>query len=108
MKRSASRGSTTMEQRLSDFLLDQVALYNMDGAGLPSKQDQTARYFLGRFAEEIIEGREAFTSEKFSILDLDLDLEKALLNEPEITEIEIDRILSCRALENVSAMVKRL
>jgi len=97
-----------MEQRLSEFLLNQVESYEMDGANRPSKQDRAARIVLGEIAEQLIEARESFSNERFSILDIELDLEKALLNEPEINEIEIDRVLSCRSLENVSAMVKRV
>jgi hypothetical protein len=90
------------EQRLSDFLLSHVDLYGMDGANRPSKKDQEARFFLAAIAVELIEAREAFTGEKFALY------EKALQNEPEITEGEIDRVVSCRALQSVSGMVKRL
>jgi hypothetical protein len=77
----------TMEQRLSEFLLNQVESYEMDGANRPSKQDRAARIVLGEIAEQLIEARESFSNERFSILDIELDLEKALLNEPEINEI---------------------
>jgi hypothetical protein len=97
-----------MEQRLSDFLLEQVDLYGTDGASLPSKRDLAIRFYLEKMAEQIIEARESFSNEKFSILDFDLDLEKGLQNDPQIFEIEIDRVLTCRALEDVPRMVKRL
>ena len=83
----------------------------MTGTGLtpPSKADQTARLYLEKIAKEIIAGREAFTSDESSVFEVALvDLEKALLNEPEITECEVDRVLTCRALEEVPEMVKRL
>ncbi len=91
-----------MEQRLSDYLLGQIALYDMDGVNRPSERDQEARFYLERIAEEIIAAREGFTDEKFAIL------EKALQNEPEITECEIDRVLTCRSLQEVPEMVRRL
>lgn len=91
-----------MEQRLSDFLWNQIALYDMDGVRRPSAEDQEARFYLERIAEEIIAAREGFTDEKFAIL------EKALRDDAEITECEIDRVLTCRALEKIPEMVTRL
>ena len=94
-----------MEQRLSDYLLDQIAhvnRYGMDGVNPASKGDQVAQFYLERIAKEIIAGREAFTDEEFAIW------EKCLQNEPEITEAEVDRVLSLRVLEDVPAMVNRL
>jgi hypothetical protein len=102
-----------MEQRLSDCLLEQVDLCGTDGTSLPSKRDLTARFYLQKIAERLIEFRESFTDGEFSLLDLGseldhLDLEKGLQNDPEGFEIEIDRVLTCRALQEVPGMVKRL
>src|ERR1035438_10528642 len=100
-----------MEQPLSDFLLEQVDLYP-DGL-MPSKRDLTARLYLEKIAKRLIEFRESFTDGEFFLLDLGsevdrLDLEKGLQNDPEGFEIEIDRVLTCRALQEVPGMVKRL
>jgi hypothetical protein len=102
-----------MEQRLSEFLLSQVDLYGRDGAGLPSKQDQTFNFYLEKIAKRLIEFRESFTDGEFYLLDLGsdldrLDLEKGLQNAPEIFEPEIDRVLSIQALEHIPKTVKRL
>ncbi|HEV2462242.1 MAG TPA: hypothetical protein VGT04_00425 [Acidobacteriaceae bacterium] len=50
----------------------------------------------------MIKGRESFTCQSFDVL------EKALRDEPEITEGEIDRVLTTRALSEMSGMVKRI
>jgi hypothetical protein len=99
-----------MERRLlvSEYLTSQVGLYDMDGADQPSERDRIARSYLERVAETIIEAREAFTGDQFSVLGVsDCDWEKALQNEPEIVEEEMDRVLSCQLLQDVPAMVKR-
>ncbi len=92
------------EPRLSEFLLEQAELFGVEGGGLPTKEDETARLVLGIIAEEIIAGRETFTDEKFA----NLDLEKALQNAPDVTEAEIDRTMSLRVLKEVQSMVTRL
>jgi hypothetical protein len=102
-----------MEQRLSEFLLEQVDLYGRDEIGLPSKHDRTMIFYLEKIAKRLIEFRESFTDGEFFLLDLGsdldrLDLEKGLQNDPDLFEIEIDRVLSRQVLEEVPGMVKRL
>jgi len=58
------------------------------GAGLPSKYGQTD---LEKIAKRVVECRESFTEEEFSLLDSDsdldrLDLEKGIQNDPETFE----------------------
>jgi hypothetical protein len=101
-----------MEPRLSEFLLEQVDLFGRDGIGLPSKHDLTMISYLEKIAKRLIEFRESFTDGEFFLLDLGsdldrLDLEKGLQNDPELFEIEIDRVLSRQILESVPAIVKR-
>lgn len=102
-----------MEQRLSEFLLEQVDLYGTDGAGLPSKHDRTMSFYLEKIAKQLIESRESFTDGDFHLLDLGsdldrLDLEKGVLNDSGIFEMELDGVLSRQILENMSVMVTRL
>lgn len=102
-----------MEQRLSEFLLEQVDLYGTDGTGLPSKYDRTIISCLEGMAKRLIDSRESFIDGDFHLLglgsDVDrVDLEKGLQNDPEAFELEIDRVLTCQALEEIPATVKRL
>ncbi|MGH9606071.1 MAG: hypothetical protein ACRD3N_10280 [Terracidiphilus sp.] len=91
-----------MEQRLSEWLSAQIELFDMREGKTPSAADQEARFCLERIAEELVEGREAFTDPRFEVL------ERALRDESEITEGEIDRVLAGRVLLGVSGMVKRV
>lgn len=91
-----------MEPRLSDWLATQIELFDMREGDRPSAADREARFYLERVAEELIEGRESFTNEYFEIL------EHALRNEPEITEGEIDRVLTSSVLSGVRGMVIRV
>lgn len=91
-----------MEERLSDWLTSQIELFDMREGYTPSPADRKARFYLERIAEELVKGRESFTRHSFEVL------EGALRNEPEITEGEIDRVLTTRALSEMSGMVKRI
>ena len=91
-----------MDQRLSEWLTSQVELFDMREGNAISPRDREALFFLERIAEELVEGREAFTDERFEVL------EKALRNVPEIAEGEIDRVLSTRMLLEVRGMVSRV
>lgn len=91
-----------MDERLSDWLTSQSALFDVREGYTPSPEDREAQFYLERIAEELIEGREAFTSECFEVL------ESALRNQPEILEGEIDRILTTRALSGIRGMVTRV
>ncbi len=91
-----------MEERLSEWLTSQIELFDTREGNTPSAADREARFYLQRIAEKLIEGREAFTSERFAVLD------QAFRNEPEITEGEIDRVLTIRALGGISSMIRRI
>jgi hypothetical protein len=92
-----------VEQRLSEWLNYQAEFFfDMRDGNRLSAADQEARFYLERIAEELIEGREAFTDGCFEVL------ERALRKEPEITEGEIDRVLTRRSLSGMRGMVRRL
>jgi hypothetical protein len=91
-----------MEERLSQWLSVQIELFDTREGNSLSTADREARFYLERIAEELVQGREAFTGERFEIL------ERALLNEPEITEGEIDRVLTNRALAGIRDMTSRI
>ncbi len=91
-----------MEQRLSEWLSLQVDLFDRREGNSPSEADRRARFYLERIAEELIEGRERFTDERFEVL------EHALRNEPEIAESEIDRALIVALLSEMRQMVERV
>jgi hypothetical protein len=91
-----------MEERVSEWLTSQIELFDLREGYRPSAADRNARFYLTRIAEELIEGREAFTDERFEIL------ERALRSEPEITEHEIDRVFATRTLAGISGMTHRV
>lgn len=91
-----------MEKRLSEWLSAQIDLFDTREGNTRFAGDRQARFYLERIAEELIEGREAFTDERLEVL------ERALRNEPEITEGEIDRVLTSRALAEIGAMTRRI
>jgi len=91
-----------MEQRFSEWLAVQAESLDSREGIVPSLGDEEARHILEQIAEALIEGREAFTEPRFDVL------EKALRNEPDIAEGEIDRVLTTRALSGMRGMVDRL
>jgi hypothetical protein len=91
-----------MGEHLSEWLSVQSGLFDTREGNTLSADDRKARFYLERIAEELIEGRETFTDERWDIL------EQALRNEPGIVEEEIDRLLTTRALSGIRGMVDRL
>lgn len=89
-------------ERLSEWLAGQIESFDTREGYRPSAADRESRFYLERIAEELIEGREAFTDGRFEVL------ERALRNEPEITEGEIDRVLTVRALSEMRGIVMRV